>query len=289
MTGPQLITVHGAQLCLESFGADDDPAVLLIAGMASSMDWWESELCQRLASVGRRVVRYDLRDTGQSASWPAGAPTYTFDDLLADALGLLDALEIARAHVVGLSMGGAIAQLLTLDHPERVVTLTLMSTSPAVPVGQTLPPPTPEMSAHFAAPPPEPDWSDRAAVVEYSLGDLRACAGEFFDPGRLRALLGQIHDRTTDIAASLQNHQSLPEGAPRPPQTLAAIAVPTLIMHGTEDPLFPFGHAVALAAEIRGARLVPLPGVGHEFPPREVWDLVVPELTAHTGSADHEH
>src|ERR687887_1422948 len=127
-------------------------------GSGASMDWWEDEFCERLAAGSRLVIRYDHRDTGRSISYEPGAPEYTFADLVDDAVGLLDSLGVARAHLVGMSMGGAIAQLAALNHPERVASLTLISTS-AGPGDPDLPGPSDQLRGRFAAPPPAPDWS----------------------------------------------------------------------------------------------------------------------------------
>jgi pimeloyl-ACP methyl ester carboxylesterase len=274
-----MVLVNGVELCVQSFGDPESPAILLIAGAASSMDWWEDEFCERLAAGPRFVVRYDLRDTGQSVTYKPGAPTYSGTDLVADAVGVLDALRVARAHVVGISMGGGIAQTLALDHPDRVSSLTLISTSPG---GSDLPPMSAELRARFAEPPPEPDWSDRQAVVDYFVEDLRAFAGTHpFDEEAMRALVGKVVDRTVNIASTMTNHWILEDGEPLRPR-LRDISAPTLVLHGTADPLLPYGHGEALAAEIPGARIVPLEGVGHEMPPRPVWDRVIAAILGHT-------
>jgi pimeloyl-ACP methyl ester carboxylesterase len=177
-------------------------------------------------------------------------------------------------------MGGAIAQQLALDHSDRVSSLTLMSTSPG---GPGLPPMSDELRARFKEPASEPDWSDRQAVVDYIVEDLHAYAGTLrFEEEEMRALVGRIVDRTVNIASTMTNHLLLEDdGEPLRPR-LGEITAPTLVLHGTEDPLFPFGHAVVLAAEIPGAHLVAVEGVGHEMPPRPVWDQVVAAILAHT-------
>src|SRR3954466_3573901 len=147
----RMIELGGVELCTETFGAPDDPAVLLIMGSGASMLWWDDAFCAALAAGGRFVVRYDHRDTGRSkarppggppptrarppAAAPPGRPDYSGAALVADAARVLDGHGIARAHVVGGSMGGALAQVLVLDHPERVASLVLLSTSPAGPGG----------------------------------------------------------------------------------------------------------------------------------------------------------
>ncbi len=284
-TGQRTVRANGVDLCVQTFGDPADPAVLLISGAAASMDWWEVGFCERLAAGRRHVIRYDHRDTGRSTGFPAGSPPYTGGDLVDDAVGLLDGLGIGRAHVVGLSMGGGIAQYLALGHPDRVASLTLMSTSPAVdrePGRPDLPPSVERVRAMFATPPPPPDWSDRDAVLEYIVAGERTFAGSVpLDEARVRTLAGQVYDRTVDIAASLTNHWVMDSGAELSAR-LDEITAPTLVVHGTEDPLFPYAHAEALAAEIPDARLLPLEGGGHQVPPPAAWDLVVPALLSHT-------
>jgi pimeloyl-ACP methyl ester carboxylesterase len=206
------IRANDVDLCLQTFGQQTAPPILLIAGACCSMDWWDDALCERLASAQRFVIRYDLRDTGDSVSSPAGAPSYGGADLVADAVGLLDALRVERAHVVGMSMGGGIAQVLALEHPGRVADTDLDDRR---------------------RPRPAADVSSR----------------EGLEP---------LHARLGDIAA------------------------PTLVVHGTDDPLFPYPHGETLGAEIPGARLLPLAGVGHEFPPPATWDELVPAIVEHT-------
>jgi pimeloyl-ACP methyl ester carboxylesterase len=279
-TNRRLVRANGVDLCVETFGDPASPAILLIGGAASSMDWWEDELCERLASGPRFVIRYDLRDTGQSVTYEPGAPEYTGLDLVSDAVGLLDALGIARAHVVGTSMGGGIAQRLALDHADRVASLILMSTSPGDP---DLPPMSDELAAAFADPTPPPDWSDRAAVVDHVVEDLRAYEGSLpFDEERKRALAARIVDRTLNIESTMTNHWILEGGGEPVRPRLGEIRAPTLVLHGTEDPLFPLAHGEALAERIPGARLLPLEGMGHQFPPQPVWDQVVAAILAHT-------
>jgi pimeloyl-ACP methyl ester carboxylesterase len=276
---PTMVLANGVELCVQTFGDPESPAILLIGGAATSMDWWEEEFCERLASGPRFVIRYDLRDTGQSVSYEPGPPQYGGPDLVTDAVGLLDALRLARAHVVGMSMGGGIAQRLALDHADRVASLTLIATSPG---GADLPPMSDELRAWVEEPPPEPDWSDRQAVVDYIVEDLRQHAGTLpFDEEEMRAFAGRIVDRTVNIASSMKNHYLLEGDEPVGPR-LGELTAPTLVLHGTEDPLFPYGHAEALAAEIPGARLLPLKGMGHELPPRPIWDQVVAAILDHT-------
>jgi pimeloyl-ACP methyl ester carboxylesterase len=277
-----IIEANGVELCAETFGDPDDPAILLIGGSSASMDWWETEFCERLAAGSRFVIRYDHRDTGQSVTYEPGAPGYAGEDLVADAVGVLDALGVRRAHVVGISMGGAIAQLVALDHRDRVASLTLISTSPAGPGPDDpdLPTMTEETVAEFAV--DEPDWSDRDAVVDYltHLARVSAARTRPFDEAEFRELAGRVFDRTRNMASSMKNHDLL-EGGDRWRERLAALSVPTLVIHGTEDPVLPYGNGVALAKDIPGAELLTVEQMGHELP-RAVWDVLVPAILEHT-------
>ena len=135
-----MIEVSGVELCTEAFGDPADPPILLVMGIGASMLWWEEGFCRMLADGGGFVIRYDHRDTGRSVTYEPGHPEYTGADLVADAVGVLDAYEIQSAHVVGVSAGGAFAQLLALGFPDRVLSRVLISTFPAKPAGRPLPP-----------------------------------------------------------------------------------------------------------------------------------------------------
>ena len=275
-----MIDADGVTLCTESFGDPADPPVLLIMGIAGSMLWWDDELCAALAAGGRFVVRYDHRDTGRSTSSPPGRPDYGGPDLVADAARVLDGYGIARAHVVGVSMGGALAQLLALDHPGRVASLVLMSTSPAGPADD-LPPVADPYRAFMAE--AEVDWSDPGAIVEHHVAETRALSGDRpFDEARVRAMVIRDVERAHD-PASAQNHALLDGGEPWRDR-LGSIGVPVLVIHGSADPLFPLGHGRALAAEIPGARLLVLDGAGHVLDAAD-HGAVVRAILAHTAAA----
>ena len=276
----EMLQVNGVELCAESFGDRADPTILLVMGSAGSMDWWEPELCERLAAGSRHVVRYDLRDTGRSVNYPAGAPTYGGADLVADIIGVLDAYGSERGHLVGESMGGALAQVAALEFPDRVASLTLIATSPAGPAPD-LPPMTEEAIARFSAL-ATPDWSDREAVIDYVVAFARACASPSapFDEGAAREVAAAAIDRSADVEAMFTNHDLI-DGPDPWRDRLGELAAPTLVIHGTDDPLFPLAHGEALAAEIPDAELLVLDGVGHEHP-RRAWDRIVPAILERT-------
>jgi pimeloyl-ACP methyl ester carboxylesterase len=281
--GAFLADVNGVRLCVQAFGDPRDPAILLISGMSSSMDWWDEEFCARLAGGPRYVIRYDHRDTGQSACYLPGAPPYTGGDLAADAVGVLDALGVQVAHLAGMSMGGALAQRIALQHRGRVATLTLFSTTAIGPVSQDSPQlPGPAAELLDSPEPARPDWTDRAAVIDYIVAADRRLSRGMFDETRVRERAGRIVDRSKDIQAAMTNHQLLDDpGTPDPPR-IERISAPTLVIHGTADPLFPYPHGQALARTIPGATLLPLPGIGHQMPPQATWDTVVPAMLRHT-------
>jgi pimeloyl-ACP methyl ester carboxylesterase len=246
------------------------------------MLWWEEGFCRMLAEGGRCVIRYDHRDTGRSVTYEPGRPGYSGADLMADAAGVLDAYGIPAAHVVGTSAGGALAQLLALAHPERVLSLVLISTSFAVPTRRELPPPSAEFGRFMAT--AEVDWSDAGSVIDYLVEYSRVVAGgeRPFDEAAARDLIRRDVERARNFAAA-RNHDLLVEGE-SPGKPLSAIAVPTLVVHGTADPMFPIGHGEALAEEIPDARLLPLEGAGHGAY-RDDWEAIVAAILQHTRSS----
>ena len=279
----QILEANGVDICVETFGESSDTAILLIMGSSATMEWWADEFCERLADGPRYVIGYDHRDTGESVSYPPGAPGYTGEDLTCDALGVLDALELPSAHLVGLSMGGGVAQELAIDHPDRVESVTLISTSPAVPrPGKSpLPSMSAEAQARFADI-SEPDWSDRAAVIDYMVELERACAGSIpFDETRFRDYAERAYARTRNVRSMLTNHDLIHGSGSPKERRLDDIRAPALVVHGTEDPLFPHEHGIALADEIPGAELLTVEGMGHELP-NAVWDRVIPAIVEHT-------
>jgi pimeloyl-ACP methyl ester carboxylesterase len=274
----RMIEANGVELCTEPFGDPGDPPILLVMGTGASMLWWEEGFCRMLAGGGRFVIRYDHRDTGRSGTYEPGRPGYTGGDLVADAAGVLDAYDIPAAHVVGESAGGALAQLLALDHPDRVRSLVLISTSRAVPGGRPLPPSTAEFGRWMST--AQVDWSDTGSVIDYMVGYMRVVAGRRpFDEAAARDFVRRDIERARDYPA-LQNHDRLTDDD-RVAASLAAIAAPTLVIHGTADPMFPVEHGEALAEEIPGARLLRLEGAGHGVE-RADWEPIVRAIVEQT-------
>jgi pimeloyl-ACP methyl ester carboxylesterase len=284
--GPRLIErmieANGVDLCAEAFGERGDPPILLITGVGGSMLWWEEGFCRMLADGRRFVIRYDHRDTGRSVTYEPGRPGYTGADLVADAAGVLDAYGIPAAHVVGVSAGGAFAQVLALDFADRVLSLVLISTSSAVPGERTLPPPTERFMRFVAA--AEVDWSDARSVIEYLVDYSRLLAGggRPFDEAAAQELARREVERARSFAAA-QNHDSIADDE-RPRGPLSSIQVPTLVIHGTVDPMFPLEHGEALADELPNASLLTLEDAGHGVD-RADWETVAGAIIEHTGAA----
>ncbi|MBU3060923.1 alpha/beta fold hydrolase [Nocardia sp. NEAU-G5] len=269
-----MVTVGEVELCVTTFGDRQQPPVLL---PSTSRLFWEDEFCDRLAGAGRFVLRYDIRDTGRSTTYPTGSPGYSLRDLVSDLIGLLDAFELPRAHLVGFSVAGWICQLAALDHRDRVSALTLINTRPTPPG-----PPDPDLPEHsdrvtnFIRTVPRPDWSDRAAVIDYGIEQARMLSGtNGFDEQEARRRATRTVDRTTDIASSILN-LGYADAGDHWRERLRELTAPTLVAHGTDDPFFPYANGEALAREIPGATLLPLHGIGHELP-GSTWD---PLLTA---------
>lgn len=276
----RMIEANDATLCTEAAGDPGDPPILLMMGMSASMLWWEEAFCRRLADAGRFVIRYDHRDTGRSRTYKPGHPEYTVSDLVADAVAVLDGYDIAAAHIVGMSMGGGLAQLLALDSPDRVVSLVLISTSPAVPGERDLPGIDASVGRFLAT--AQVDWADEASMRDYLVDYWRVLWGaeRTFDEGHILDLVQRDVERADDPAAA-PNHGLVDddESAERGP--LRSLTARTLVIHGTADPMFPLAHGEALAAEIPGARLLALDGAGHCVDPAD-WEVVTDAILDHT-------
>jgi pimeloyl-ACP methyl ester carboxylesterase len=276
----RVIRADGLELAVQAFGDSGQPAVLLIMGAMASMLWWPEGFCERLADRRRYVLRYDNRDTGRSTTYRPGEPSYAFDDLADDAIRVLDGYGIPSAHLLGMSMGGMIAQLAALKHPERVASLTVISSSPFGEDTSSLPGASAAYMEH-AAQFGQVDWTDRAQVIRAMAADSRMLAGPAhpFDEGRITSLIERDFDRARNFA-SVTNHFVL-EGGEAWQGRLGEVRTPVLVIHGTADPIFPIEHGVALSKKVPGATLVRLEGSGHELHEAD-WDQIIAAIVAHT-------
>lgn len=268
-------SVNGIDLYYECTGDDAGPPLLLVSGLGMQLTGWGPEWIERLSSAGFRVIAFDNRDVGLSTHLSqAGVPdllalltggeanlAYSLADMAADAAGLLDALGVDSAHVVGLSMGGMIAQQLVIDHPAKVASLcSIMSTTGAPGVGA----PSEAAAAALMADPP----ADRAEAERLGVEMTRVLAGPGFpmDEAREAALAGDAWERSHDadgVARQLGAILSAPDRTPG----LASVRVPTVVIHGDADPLVDLSGGIATAEAIDSARLVVIEGMGHHFPP----------------------
>lgn len=277
------ISHNGVQLFSESFGSPDDAPILLIMGAMSSGIWWPEVFCCQLAAVGRYVMRYDHRDTGKSTSYEPGQSHYSVEDLADDAFYILDGYGIQSAHVVGMSLGGYLAQLMALKQPQRVNSLTLIASERLAEADPTLPEIDPSI-LNYHAKAGELDWPNREAVIEYQVGAWRLLSGSAhsFDGALIRELAGADFDRTLDPTTAF--NYALVGGGEHWLGRLDEITAPTLIIHGTEDLVLPYAHALALQAEIPHAELLTLSGTGHELHPDD-WSVIIEAIQRHTAAS----
>ncbi|MFI6504795.1 alpha/beta hydrolase [Nonomuraea typhae] len=284
------IESNGVRLWCETLGDPGDPAILLVMGLGAQGTAWPYDFCEMLRAGGRYVIRYDNRDTGLSERVDYAARPYTLTDLAADAAGLLDGLGVEAAHVVGASMGGMIAQEIALEHPGRVRTLTaVMSTAAAL---------DPETSA-FQGSERDPRllaWDARQAAAPPVTGDehiqarvdlARIVTGSLspFDEPATRRLIAQELARAGDLTHTMRNHVLAVTASRDRSGLVGSIKAPTLVIHGTEDPMAPFEQGRALAAAIPGSVFVPIEGMGHTLPAPAL-PRIAGAILEHTGRAD---
>jgi pimeloyl-ACP methyl ester carboxylesterase len=271
---------NGVELGIETFGRDTDPLVLLAGG--TTMLSWPDAVCERLAAGGRRVVRYDLRDCGASTTLDPEAPAYSLRDLAADAAALVGALGAATAHLGGVGVGGMVAQVAALEHPDAFSALTLVGTRPVAPgpVEDDLPDhDAATMDAVFSR--PMPDWTDRTAVAAFAADGAELLGN---DPEQARATAARIWDRTPSTEPAVQQANQLGmvfarlDCGPRWRERLGDLALPTLVLHGRNDPFFPVGNGEALATAIPGARLLVLDEMGTAIPDTAAGEVAVAML-----------
>jgi pimeloyl-ACP methyl ester carboxylesterase len=270
---------YEGSLFSESFGNPQNSAILLIMGAAASAVWWAEEFCYQLADVGRYVIRYDHRDTGRSTSYEPGTSNYSLEDLADDAFCVLDGYNIQSAHIIGMSLGGFLAQLMALKHPQRIKSLTLIASERLVD-DPSMPSIDPSVLSYHAKS-SEIDWANREAVIDYQVGAWRLLNGSAhsFDEAMIRTLAIADFDRTPNLRTTF-NHALL-QGGEQWFDRLDEIAAPALVIHGTEDLVLPYAHALALRAAIPNAVLLTLPGTGHELHPDD-WSAIVEAIQQHT-------
>lgn len=271
----KIVRANGIDIWTEDFGDPADPPVLLIMGASAQGIYWAEHLVQAIVDRGRYVIRYDNRDTGQSTCFEVGAPPYTLDDMAADAVGVLDAYGIATADVAGASMGGMIVQALALHHRDRIRSATIIMSSPLSGGGaqpqlgsDDLPAPDPEwMAETFAMMAAPVETREEKIAMRIEMFRRLAGSAEPFNAERQRDIATREVDRAKDFAA--MNNHGIAIGMSSPPDRrplLKDLDVPTLVVHGTEDPILPYEHGVALAETIPGAAFLTLEGAGHEMP-----------------------
>ena len=288
-SGEQTATVGDLELCYETFGAATAPPLLLIMGLASQMLLWDDAFCEQLATRGFRVIRFDNRDIGRSSQLK-GQPTptrwqllrrsssgaaYALEDMATDSVGLLDALEIDAAHIVGASMGGMIAQLVAIHHPDRVLSLvSIMSTTGNARVGK----PQPKMMLRLM----RKARREREAYIADHLDTYRAIGskGYDFEEDYKRERAGRLFDRGVYPAGSARQLWAVASASDRT-EALASVRAPTTVIHGDADPLVDISGGRATAEAIPGARLVIFPGMGHDLP-RALWPEIIDAIVETT-------
>ncbi|GIO24791.1 alpha/beta fold hydrolase [Oceanobacillus sp. J11TS1] len=276
----KMISVNGVNICTECFGDSNNPAILLIMGANASMVWWDVDFCERLAATGRYVIRYDNRDVGKSTYYEPGQIGYTIVDLVDDATGILDAYNIKEAHVVGMSLGGMVAQILALRHAKRVSTATLIATTAIGSRRTDLPHiDTKILEYHSAA--NTVNWDDQESAVKYMVKSWQLLNGSKhdFDEKRIYELARTDFNRANNLLSQF-NHALL-KGGDEYASQLKDIKVPILVIHGTEDRVLPYEHGKVLSKEIPNSKLLTLEGVGHEIHYQD-WDTIIDAIFSHT-------
>ena len=274
-------TVNGIEIAYETIGDPSNPPLLLVMGLGTQLIHWDLELCELFAERGFYVIRFDNRDAGRSTYIDAPVPNirramaglkidapYLLDDMADDAFGLLDHLGIEAAHVAGASMGGMIAQTMAIRRPERMLSLTsIMSTTGERRAGR------PKMRVWGVLLRRAP--RDKDAAVEYFVRVFRMIGSKGFpaDEDRIRAHAAEAYDRGHSPAGTGRQLAAIMASGDRTAR-LRGLQVPTLVFHGRDDPLIPFRGGRATAEAIPGARLIGIPGMGHDLP-RHVWPQLV--------------
>lgn len=274
----KVIEVKEVELYTESFGNEKHPAILLVAGATVSMLFWDAEFCSSLAEKGFFVIRYDNRDVGKSTFYEPGTASYDIVDFTNDAISILDGYKIDRAHFVGMSLGGLIAQIASIKYPDRVKSLTLMSTGPS---GDS-DPSIPEMDTgilEFHGKAETVDWTNQGSVVDYMVEGFALMSGrKIFDRERSKKYIREEFNRAKNYI-SMFNHAAL-QGGEEYWNRLNEIQQPTLIIHGTDDKIWHFKNAGILLDKIKGSNLITLEGTGHELH-FDDWSTIINGIDKH--------
>ncbi|EOR21183.1 hypothetical protein A500_14353 [Clostridium sartagoforme AAU1] len=266
----KMICFNDVHICTESFGDINNPTILLIMGATASMIWWEEDFCKRLSNQGFHIIRYDNRDTGKSITYEYGHPEYNFDDLADDAIQVLDAYKVDKAHIIGMSMGGIITQIIALKHPGRILTISLIMTSN---FDSSLPRKDSKVTESLGELKIK-NWQSKDEVIEYLMKKSKVLIGTkyIFDEKRIRRLNEEEFDRASNLQ-SRENHGFI-RGWGSYLSRIDEINAPTLVIHGTKDPIIPYEHGVHLSGIIPNSVLVTLDGTGHELHYND-WDKII--------------
>ena len=272
----KIIRFNDVHICTESFGEINNPTILLIMGATASMIYWEEEFCKRLSNQGFHIIRYDNRDVGKSITYEYGHPEYTFEDLADDAIQVLDAYKVDKAHIVGMSMGGIITQIIALKHPSRVLTISLIMTSN---FDSSLPKKYNKVTKALSELKIR-NWQDKDEVVECFIKKSKVLIGSkhIFDEEKIRRLNEEEFDRAINLQ-SMENHGFIKGWGSYLSRT-NEINAPTLVIHGTEDTIIPYEHGIHLSEVIPNAVLVTLEGTGHELHHND-WDEIINAISKH--------
>jgi pimeloyl-ACP methyl ester carboxylesterase len=279
----KVVTDNDVSLYTESFGNPANEPIILVMGAMSSGVWWPDNFCARLAAMDRYVIRYDHRDTGKSTSYEPGQTPYSVEELADDVVRVLGGYGLEDAHLAGMSLGGFLSQLVALKYPSRVKSLTLISSERLADTDPDMPPFDPAIIEYHQQA-GTLDWSDKDAVVEYQVGAWRINSGtaHVFDAEKIRQIAQESFDRTPNMLTTL-NHTTL-SGGEEWLGRLNEITASTLIIHGTEDPVLPYAHGLALKAAIRNSELLTLQGTGHELHPED-WQVILQALKNQTSES----
>ncbi len=268
---------EGMQLCSDAFGDPSHTPILLIMGAMASMMWWEDAFCEQLALRGMFVLRFDHRDTGKSTCFDGPPPPYSVLDMADDALHVLDAYHVHSAHVAGMSLGGMIAQLLAMREPDRIRSITMIASS----VWDDRPdlPPIDARVLDYHASAAALDWTSRDEVLRYLVEGRRVLlgSGRAFDETAAAELAAMEWNRAVALP-SMSNHALLTGGEEYYGQC-SRLTLPALIIHGSDDAVLPWPHALALSETLPHATLLRLEGAGHELHHND-WPLIVDAIAA---------